>query len=98
MKLTRKTIGLTALGLFVALAFLVAISRHLAVQRADAFAREWIHEEWIRSGVRIGVPDQIWAPRWCVSYKTDRLTGTPPYVETTLGGKLVRSNIHPIEP
>ncbi len=56
--------------------------------------KEHVREKWDRSsGHLILFTADKWTLLWRIGYETDALTGSPPYVNVSLGGEILSSNV-----
>ena len=90
----RRIITLSVLAAIGLAVVLVAVSRRVAIVRGDAFMSANHLEEWclLRCSPTLWTNDEL-KPSWYVGYETDSLTGTPPYVEVSVFGRVLRSNV-----
>ena len=84
-----------ALGLCGVLLFGLAALRYRAIKIADAYMRDHQREWFILYSTHLYIDDM--RIRWTIQYEVDALTGTPPYVELSLGGTIITSNVRPMK-
>jgi hypothetical protein len=93
-----KTVRSSILGLAIVLGILLYVSRSHAIGTADSHMRSNMKEKYIRTGGHLILwTAGNWTPLWRVGYETDALTGCPPYVEVSLGGAILQSNVRVAE-
>ena len=83
------------LGLCGVLLFGFAALRYRAIQVADAYMRDNLPEWWKLYSARLDINDKRLG--WTIQYDVDALTGTPPWVELSLGGTIIKSNVRPMK-